>query len=230
MTIRPIALLLSLISSGAMLSGCAVPVATPPVQDAADPIDNPHPLEDESYHFPMAGGSIPVDHTLLPNARRAYRAGVHEGVDLFTRSDGSAIICGEPVLNSRKGWVIRADHDWQRVSEREYKMITTQLKEKPDDDLLDRLRGLQVWVRSDDGVVIRYCHLRDIVPIIRVGVNVAPGIQLGTVGNTGTSDGSRGTGRNCHLHFEIWPTTDSYLGKGASPKRARRAYADLFKR
>jgi murein DD-endopeptidase MepM/ murein hydrolase activator NlpD len=211
-----------------VVAGCAAPDRTADAK-RAEPAEKSRPAERAEYVFPIAGGNLPEDPKLLPNAPRAYRGGVHEGVDLFTKGDGAAIICGEPVLNARRGWIIRADHDWNRLGEREYKMITSELKTKPDADRLDRLRGRQVWVRSDDGVVIRYCHLRDIAAI-RVGLNIGPGTRIGTVGNTGTSDGSRGTGGNCHLHFEIWPKATAYLGKGASSEKARRAYAALFER
>ena len=63
---------------------------------------------------------------------------------------------------------------------------------------------------------------------IQVGLQIPPGTELGKVGNSGTSDGARGTDLNCHLHFEVWLKPDAYLGKKLTPERARGRYAKLF--
>lgn len=136
--------------------------------------------------------------------------------------------CGEPVLSSCSGTVVRADHDWQDLSKDEYARVTSELKQAPNEEHLDRVRGRQVWVRREDGTVLRYCHLQSVAPEIRIGLAVEPGTPLGAVGNTGTSDGSRGTEQNCHLHFEVRPEGGGYLGQGGDPGAARRLYADFF--
>lgn len=213
-----------------LLTGCLAPAprtvtVTPPVDRMAPPPT----IQDAGWQFPIARGVLPVEPELLPNAERGYRGGIHQGVDLFyARQDGELLACGERVLNARTGTVTRADKDWPEMTVKEYENTTTRLKAVPDEARLDRLRGRQVWVSCDDGVLIRYCHLMAIDPSIDVGLKIAHGIVIGQIGNSGTADGAAVTGKGCHLHFEVWPTPDAYLGKGLSAREARKAYARLF--
>jgi len=178
--------------------------------------------------FPITGGLIPTAAELLPNATREYRNGVHQGVDLYHKAGDQTVSCGEPVLNAREGWVVRADVKWNGLNERTYEMLLAESKQGPDEKALDRLRGRQIWIRDADGWVIRYCHLSGIGPDLQVGLKVPAGIRIGSVGNTGTLDGAKGTGLNCHLHFEVWTSPDTFLGKGQSPEKARELLRKLF--
>jgi murein DD-endopeptidase MepM/ murein hydrolase activator NlpD len=210
----------------AILSGCAASPAPSPEQKAA-----PEPTQEnraEIWAFPIANGALPMERELLPNATREYRSGVHEGVDIYSKAGVDTPMCREPVLNARRGWIVRADRAWQPMQMSQYEAIIAGLKKGLNEELLDRLRGRQVWVRTEDGTVLRYCHLSEVAPDIQVGIKVEAGTRLGSVGNSGTADDARGTGRNCHLHFEIWPAPDGYLGKGSSPRGARALYAKLF--
>jgi murein DD-endopeptidase MepM/ murein hydrolase activator NlpD len=164
----------------------------------------------------------------MPNAPRDYRGGTHEGVDIYGRADGSNLACGQEVLNARTGWIVRADHEWKTMVLREYEGLTAALKTEENPSYLDRLRGRQVWVRTDDGAVVRYCHLSAIDEGVQVGLKVEQGMRLGAVGNTGTYDGSLGANRNCHLHFEVWPAPEAFLGKGRKPREALALYSRLF--
>jgi murein DD-endopeptidase MepM/ murein hydrolase activator NlpD len=178
--------------------------------------------------FPIADGVLPSAPELMPNAVREYRNGVHEGVDLYNKADGNRVACKEPVINARDGWIVRADHKWEGMPLRIYNLTLAGLKQQRDEKALDRLRGRQVWVRTDDGAVVRYCHLSSIEPNIQLGLKIPAGTKIGAVGNSGTEDGAKGTSLNCHLHFEVWPTADAWLGKGLSPLKARGKYAELF--
>lgn len=205
--------------------------------------EQPATVQDAGWQFPVRNAVLPTEPELLPNAERGYRGGIHQGVDLFyARQEGELLGCGESVVNARTGTVIRADRDWVAMTVREYNATTAALRAAPapgmpasaggmsatDEERLDRLRGRQVWVSCDDGVVIRYCHLEAVDASIEVGLKIAHGIVIGRIGNSGTADGASGSGKNCHLHFEVWPTPDTYLGKGLSARAARREYAKLF--
>jgi len=183
---------------------------------------------DAGWSLPIEGAVLPTESNLLPNAEREYRGGIHEGVDFFYRNDGAQYPCGTRILAARAGWVVRADHEWRAMPPREYEFLTGALRVKRDEAQLDRLRGRQVWIRSADGVVVRYCHLQAVAPDAAVGLQVERGTLLGLMGNTGTIDGAKGTGQNCHLHFEIWPTPAAFLGKDEGPRNARGEYAHLF--
>ena len=231
---------LLLIPLAGLLAGCpprtAVRDATAPPADpgtalaAASAAKGPvvRPRADGKWLFPLAGGAMPRETNLLPNASRGYRGGVHEGVDLFTVADGAAVPCAAPVQNARDGWVIRADHAWRAMAGREYDVLTGALKNGPDADMLDRLRGRQVWVRDADGFIVRYCHLQAVAPDITVGLKIERGTRIGLVGNSGTADGAHNTGTNCHLHFEIRLADGRFLGQDENPRTAGELYEALF--
>ncbi len=57
-------------------------------------------------------------------------------------------------------------------------------------------RGNTVWIDHGDGIETGYFHMEDGSLQVAEGQTVAPGTQLGTMGETGFS-------RGCHLHFEL---------------------------
>ena len=211
-----------------LFSGCAgnrTSPVTPPVSPAAAASK---PFPGVVFQFPVADGTLPLQQELMPGAPREYRGGVHEGVDIYYKSGTSKVACNEPVLNAAEGWVIRSDAVWKAMTEKEYDSLTQRLKKVYDENLLDRLRGRQVWVRTPDGITVRYCHLESVAPGIEAGIRVNPGVVIGAIGNTGTADGARLNGRNCHLHLEIWMPDGKFLGKGLSPRETREAWNALF--
>ena len=65
---------------------------------------------------PIAGACLPELEDLLPNTPREYRAGVHEGIDLY---DGVACVLlerGTEVLAIADGTIIRADTDFAEMT------------------------------------------------------------------------------------------------------------------
>lgn len=214
------------------LSACAEAPAPPPVvQETKASAPESRDLHYAGWVFPIGNGSMPADPKLLPNAVREYRSGSHEGIDIYHLQNGDGLPCNTPVLNAHAGWIIRADHSWPPMTAKEYDANINLLNEGAEQGqevALDRLRGCQVWVRTDDGMLLRYCHLNAVAPHAQVGSKIAAGIVLGYVGNSGTVSSVKGPWKNCHLHFEIWPTPETYLGKGLSPQEAGRLYTNLF--
>jgi len=206
------------------MAGCS----NNPVAPVADRQAETGAPSSTAFTFPIAGGHLPDERELMPGAPRDYRGGVHEGVDLYTRLGNSPVPCNEPVLNAAEGWVVRADTKWTTMTEGEYNSITKRLKEEYNKDLLDRLRGRQVWVRMADGTILRYCHLFSIANGITPGIRVNPGVVLGAVGNSGTADGAKVTAKNCHLHLEIWTPDGKFLGEGLSYQETRAAWNAAF--
>ncbi len=74
------------------------------------------------------------------------------------------------------------------------------------------LTGNAIDLTGDDGVLYVYTHLDALAPGIDDGRRVTPGQQLGTVGETGYSDGPL-------LHFEVRP----HAGEAVDPYDAVRA-------
>jgi murein DD-endopeptidase MepM/ murein hydrolase activator NlpD len=161
------------------------------------------------------GFGLPEEPELLPGSPREYRGGYHEGVDFPLSQD-------MPVAAAKGGTIVRIDHDYVEWSVEDqiagedvgFKLGYTPL------EILDKLRGRQVWIDHGRGIVSRYAHLSS-VELFSVGSIVERGTIIGRVGNSGTKAGP-------HLHIEI-RIGDSYLGEGLSgdalQKVLRRAFS-----
>lgn len=176
---------------------------------------------------PIAGRKVTTVPGQLPNAPRRYRNGIHEGVDYYGIKGGTV------VLAAAAGTVIRADHNFQEMSLAEYEEAIRLSAAAPSTppELLDRFRGKQVWIRHDDGVVTRYCHLASINPEITTGTWVAGGQALAQVGNTGMRANIVGEIKTAsdepHLHFEIWHG-NTFLGQGRSVSEVAELYSRIL--
>jgi murein DD-endopeptidase MepM/ murein hydrolase activator NlpD len=176
---------------------------------------------------PIPGAQVTSRDSQLPGALRPYRNGIHEGLDFYSGSSGIPINFGDPVFAAGPGIVYRIDHHYLEPSMEEREEILRICKEMEDtpEDILDKLRGRQVWLAHPYGVITRYAHLNEVAAYIQEGDLVEAGDFIGTIGNSGTSDGAEGNVLNPHLHFEIW-ISGSYLGEGLSPQETR----ELWKR
>ncbi|MHB0875011.1 MAG: M23 family metallopeptidase, partial [Anaerolineae bacterium] len=179
---------------------------------------------------PIAGAQfLPLRDSLLPGSTRIYRYGIHRGLDMYDGTMGVAIAYGTAALAAADGVVVRADLDFQEMTPAEFDAIAGQcrLLHYTPDDLLDRLRGRQVWIDHGGGLVTRYVHLSAIAPEVAVGAQVVRGQVIGSVGNSGTSEGAAGTQSGAHLHFEVL-IDDQYLGKWLSVPETRRLLERLL--
>lgn len=174
------------------------------------------------YVVPVAGATISSRAAHWPNANRAYRNGTHEGFDFYQGAvSGSAVIAyGTPIVAVADGVVIRADHDYVELSRAEYdRVIESAVRSlNTPTDVLDQLRGRQVWIQHAGGYISRYAHLADVEPGLQVGSRVNQGQVVGSTGNSGTAEAADGTQDDPHPHVEIWRSRDEvYLGQGLEP-------------
>ncbi len=185
----------------------------------------------ELYSFlasPIKGAQVSSVNGQLPNAPRRYRNGVHEGLDYYDTRRGT------PVLAAAEGVVIRADHDYVEVTLEEYdEVIRISMEEEiTPEELLDKLRGRQIWIEHQYGIITRYAHLDSISADITVGVVLEKGQHIGTVGDSGTKSGVVGKTLSAsgapHLHFEVW-RGGRFLGQGLTPDEVRHIYTEIFK-
>lgn len=184
----------------------------------------------ETFSFltsPIKGGRVTPVNGQLPNAPRRYRNGVHEGIDYYEVSRGA------PVLAAAEGTIIRVDHGYIEMTLEEYEeavRVAGEAEITPE-DILDMLRGMQVWVEHEKGIITRYAHLDSVSPELRVGQEVVQGLEIGTVGNTGTKSSVVGevtsAGGAPHLHFEIW-IEDIFLGKNMPVDDVREIYIEIL--
>lgn len=184
---------------------------------------------------PIKGSRVSVQDSHMPGSVRSYRKGYHEGLDFYPGTSGKEIAFDYPVVAVGRGRIVRI---WSEESGA-YKEPTTATRERllakanwkisggldPAD--LDTLRGRQVWIDLGNGVIARYCHLNRINPSLKLGQTVNPGEYLAHIGNSGTSNGARGTREDAHLHFEL-RIGDSFLGEGLDQDEARRAFQVVF--
>lgn len=165
---------------------------------------------------PIAGHAIPTDPILLPDSPRAYRAGVHEGIDF-------AAPAGTPVLAAADGVIVRIDHDYREppAAIRDAAIAAARKLGDTPGPTLDMLRGRQVWIDHGHGLVTRYCHLSSVAPL-PAGSLVRAGERIGAVGSSGLPENGP------HLHFEI-RVGDDFLGDGLTGTELRRVVDLAFR-
>ena len=166
------------------------------------------------YRLPIAEPLV-LEPALLPGASWAYRAGIHEGIDFRAPY-------GMPVQAARDGVVVRVDStyaEWSADDRAAALAEALRIGHTPD-DVLDRIRGRQVWIDHRDGVVTRYAHLSKVADLA-VGERVVAGEIIGAVGASGLPEGGP------HLHFEIRVGT-GYLGEGLSVDEVSYVLARAF--
>jgi murein DD-endopeptidase MepM/ murein hydrolase activator NlpD len=171
---------------------------------------------------PLPGAQVTTRDSQLPGAPRAYRNGTHEGLDFYAGYCGIPINYGDPVFSAGPGVIYRIDHDYTEtpMDERNELLKISHGVDDTPEEILDMLRGRQVWIIHPFGVITRYAHLDNVAEDLQVGDLVEAGDFIGTIGNSGTSDGASGSTLNPHLHWEIW-IGDSYLGEGLPPSESR---------
>lgn len=183
----------------------------------------------QNMWFPIPGAHLPERDFYLPGALRSYRRGVNQGFDFYADSAGIPIVYGTPVIAAQDGIVIRADHDFVESSQDNWLTLMNEVsKREASEEELDKLRGRQIWIRTDDGRVLRYAHLSAIRDGIELETEVYQGQVLAYVGNSGTDDGVAGTTRGARLHFEIWEPSGSFFGQGHSLEEIRNLASNLF--
>ena len=166
---------------------------------------------------------------LLPNAPRAYRSGIHQGVDYDCEAPGHHAVAA---LDGRVVVAVGDYHSPRPAQREEILAIAEQRHSTPPFTLL-MLDGNLVVVDHGiiDGagyVVTLYAHLQSLNPGIRPGVAVRAGDRLGVIGNTGTEhDAADNPTRGIHLHWEIH-IDDKYLAAGLSTAHTRAVYTALL--
>jgi murein DD-endopeptidase MepM/ murein hydrolase activator NlpD len=184
-----------------------------------------------SFIVPISGFSLrDLPSSRLPNARRQYRQGVHEGLDLYVRY-------GNPVRAAADGIVTRADLDYMELApelHERYLAVSRELETTPP-DILDRLRGrcIEIDHGLHEGVRCRsvYGHLSRVLSTR--GESIRQGELIGDVGNSGTTAGVRGCREEAHLHLEIRfqriGSLERFVGEGLTERETRQVLEELFR-
>jgi murein DD-endopeptidase MepM/ murein hydrolase activator NlpD len=208
------------------------PGVQPPADHTATPIQTEATATEPpalfGFTYPIAGGCLPEDDNLMPNAARAYRNGVHEGVDFYDSDNCAPIGLNTEVLAAKGGTVIRADVAYKDPTPDEVAYLESLASANGyDEQILDAFRGRQVWIDHGNGVVSRYCHLNGIAEGIAEGTVVETGQLIGYVGESGTPESVSAPGSQVHLHFEL-RVSETFLGLGLDPAAVRLLYQQAF--
>lgn len=188
----------------------------------------------DSYRLimPLSGAHLPDRYVMYPGARRAYRYGVHRGIDFYQNDIGIELSEDTPVLAAAKGVVVRADTDFQEMSVDE---VNSRLNEAfaqhiTSEETLDKLGGRQVWIDHGGGLLTKYEHLSGVTEGLEVGQLVEQGQTIGYVGASGIPDKIMGNSVALHLHFELrfGPGHQYYLGQWLTIEETRRLFEQLF--
>jgi murein DD-endopeptidase MepM/ murein hydrolase activator NlpD len=182
------------------------------------------------YVVPVEGATLSSRANHLPGAPRAYRNGTHEGFDFYDGTVSVEIDYGTEQRAAAPGEVIRADVDYEELTPEGYDEVieraTASLDTPP--EVLDALRGRQVWIRHAGGFVTRYAHLSGIPEGIDEGTRVRQGTIIGLTGNSGTLEGATGTEDDPHPHVEVWRGEERYLGQNMEPAKIYARAAQVF--
>lgn len=110
---------------------------------------------------PVDGACLPYVDTLMPNAPRAYRNGVHEGVDIYPGYACTHVERGTVAIAVYRGTIVRADLGYVDLTRQQVSALAarTAAQGHSDPETLDTYRGRQVWIDHGAGVVTRYAHL-----------------------------------------------------------------------
>lgn len=205
------------------------PVEAPQPEAEAATVAADGTTGEEGLWFPVPGASLPASDENLPGAPRTYRHGVSQGFDFYAEDAGVPLVHGTPVVAAASGQVVRADVAFTEMDPRAWEVLMNDVAEAGADEAqLDALRGRQVWLRAEDGTVLRYGHLSGIRSGIRAGTNVYRGQVIGYVGNSGTDRAVAGGQDGARLRFEIWEEGGDFFGAGLDATAVRLAASALF--
>ncbi|MEX2534936.1 MAG: M23 family metallopeptidase [Trueperaceae bacterium] len=194
-----------------------------------EPTENASPAvqTEANLWFPLPGAELPDNPAHLPGAVRSYRQGVSQGFDFYDGGSGVPVPYGAAVTASAAGTLVRVDNVYRESEAEEWESLLEAVTDGAQEGELDRLRGRQLWLETDDGRLLRYAHLSGIRRGLVEGGRVERGKVLGYVGNSGTDEGVAGSELGARLHFEVWEG-DSFFGEGMDTEELRIAAASLF--
>lgn len=183
------------------------------------------------YCFPISHALFPGNDYSLPGAPRAYRNGIHKGIDISYKNDKNGnrvkLTRDDPVLAIGDGVIVRADKNYQPMTEKSY-LDAIEYTKNNRVTYVDRdFGGRQIWIDHRNGVMSSYNHLSSIEEKIEVGSHVKKGQPIGTVGNSGLKGEAYGTDSSIHLHLEIW-IDGEFAGKGLNANQSKKLMQFFF--
>jgi len=155
--------------------------------------------------LPDKNVAVPHKISRLPNAPRAYRNGIHRGIDFFSN-------WGTPIRAVADGEIIRSDLYFKEITPEFREIIlkkTETLGRTPSDIFNSILLGRTVFIdhghslSADYRTITIYAHLSSIKEHIIPGYNIKAGEYFANSGNSGTKESTLGNREGSHLHWEL---------------------------
>jgi hypothetical protein len=173
---------------------------------------------------PIQGIKVPTNPDLLPGAVRAYRGGVHEGVDFPCEP-------GVPVRAAFSGTVLWVNPEPDLPQSLRSRLLhrCRQLHRTPE-AVLDALHGRRIVLcqvlPSGELLTVSYSHLGTLRTELSPGRAVRAGEVIAWTGSSGTSHAFRNE-RWGELHVEL-RVDGIALGAGLLPREAGALYAGVL--
>ncbi len=136
-------------------------------QEALSAKVNPYAIDPrlKELILPIVGQCLPGHPGVYPGARRLYRYGVHEGLDLFNQPGAKVkIVTGTPIRAACSGKIIRLDSNYKDMSYAQFNKVMKECWQMHQTSAKneDLFRGCQVWIDSENGLVTKYAHLNTV--------------------------------------------------------------------
>lgn len=181
---------------------------------------------------PIKGANVSTVPSHLPGAKRAYRHGTHEGMDFYQYSSKVTINIETPVYGMADGKIVRADHDYkpypsEKIRNKDLQIAATY--PATPEYMLDKLRGKQVWISYENGILARYAHLDSIPATVQVGDLVTKDTIVGYVGNSGTSGEVKKDHSELHLHLDLLIHNELFW-KGLNSEQVKQILKSVFEK
>ncbi len=158
-------------------------------------------LNNLNFKMPIEDGILSYNDYYYPGAKRRYRNGIHQGIDLSYTNKGIKLSKGSPIYSISDGIIVKiTDYKYYSRQRDYFQLLSICADQKHTDDrYLDLFRGKQVQVKYNN-LLILYCHLDDFSKDLKVGMRVYKGTLIGYMGNSGVEY----IGSSAHLHLEIY--------------------------
>lgn len=167
------------------------------------------------FGYPIKNACLPSREIVMPNARRTYRKGVHEGIDFYDGDVCAAVKRGTEVLAASDGVVSRADLYYRPMTARRLSELET--KNPADGGVLDEYRGRQVWIDHipSGGMFLGFPAKTLFSPVLATAVYLRSSRGVAT----GSVTGSGRTRRSQKRWLVYSSRSSSEIADGSSKKR-----------